>query len=726
MSNRVMAACAVVFSIVFLAGCGGLGGGGKPTTLAITNKISSATAGMLYTINVNENHDQGKGCTWTFSGPGTFIPAPLPNCLAEYLAPPTVPNSGNSVTITAAAANGSGISDSFTFSIVAANVPIVSISPVTFTVTSSSTTQLLTITVSGDTPADVIQMGFASAPQCGTTGQFVSCGSFSHFTGTRGSGSYTVLFTPAPGVPATVTGQQITATSNLPNAETGYAFPTINPASGGGGGGGGGGGANALCPPQGAESALSGSWVFLEDGAPSSGGHLGVSGTFVADGAGGITSGSWDVAIPFAVPMVSYTVDPSTSNTGSSYSIDSSGRGCIAFAYTNTANNNVTTNVYHIVMAGYSNGAPTSGYVMDTAKGTYAVGLIVPGSSNVTNAALTGSYVFGLAGEASGSAASMAGNITFDGNGGINTAATGLGDSDVAGSLSTSQAIAAGGYNLSAGGRGTISFTVGNVPITGVVYVSQGAGSLFILSEGANAYSVVSGRAIHFQGLGATPNDSVAGYQLLAINSSKAATVGIANIAPSNANTTDGTIAGTLWQAGGGNSQTVPLSGTYTVTDPTYGRISFSGIGNNPPVLYATGGNGGLDGFFVGTNGGADTGRMVFQSASPTNFSDSNLPSGFKAVYTQLERNFQNNQYASRIGQITFDGIGGFSGTYDENGPNGLLTKQAINANYGLNTDGSGFFEQNTWPWVSRIDHSYYVDENATNLNPIVGDVAKQ
>jgi hypothetical protein len=41
-------------------------------------------------------------------------------------------------------------------------------------------------------------------------------------------------------------------------------------------------------------------------------------------------------------------------------------------------------------------------------------------------------------------------------------------------------------------------------------------------------------------------------------------------------------------------------------------------------------------------------------------------------------------------------------------------------------TDGSGFFEQNTWPWVTRIDHSYYIDENATNPNPFLNDVAKQ
>jgi len=514
-----------------------------------------------------------------------------------------------------------------------------------------------------------------------------------------------------------------------------------------GGGGGGGGGTNALCQPQGSESALKGAWVFLEEGENGNLGHMAVGATFVADGSGGITSASWDLALPFVYPITSYTADPSSNNTGSSYSLDSSGRGCLALV-DRAAN---TKNIFHIAMSAYSNGAPTSGYVMDatpsgdsqgSSSGFYAAGLIVPGATSVTNATLNGSYVFGLAGRGDnpncGGAScpapiSAAGNITFDGNGGINTATTGLGDSDIGSvGVSTHQAIAAGSYNLGSNGRGTISFTDGSVPIKGVIYLATNGGSVFFLSQTAitglnnSPPAIVAGRGIHFGGMGASPNAVLAGQQLLAITSANAATVGIGTLVPSNANATDGTVTGTLWQAGGGASQSVPINGTYTVTDAAFGRVTLTGIGNNPPVLYSNGGNSGLDGFFVGTNGAADTGRMVFQSASATNYSDANFSSGFKAVFNQFERDIQTNQYVVRLGQITFDGTGGFSGSYDENGPNGLLTNQAINANYGVNTDGSGFFEQNTWPWVSRIDHSYYIDENSGNQNPLVNDVTKQ
>ena len=594
--------------------------------------------------------------------------------------------------------------------------------------------QLITLTAT--LPAGVSYVSSASVNgtwTCSASGQTITCTSSSSVPGlTNGLAIITMNVSVANNAQGPA---QLSVSISTPDGS-----PSTNGGAKGvnfvaQGGGGGGGGSNAICEPQGTESALKGAWVFLEDGSPSAGGgHLGIAGAFVTDGNGGITSGSWDTAIPFQVPMVSYTVDSSRNNTGSSYSLDRSGRGCVAFVSTNPANNNRTTQVFHIAMAGYSNGAPTSGYVMDftpgesagSGNGTYAVGLIVPGAGNMSNATLSGNFVFGVGGQASGTPASAAGNITFDGNGGINTAANGLGDSDIGGTLGSAQPIAAGTYNLSASGRGTIKFTLGNVSIDGVIYVSQGTGSMFILSEASTAYSVLTGRAIHFSGMGATPNAAIAGYQLLTINSANVATLGIANLAPSNGSATDGTVTGTLWQVGGGNSQSSALNGTYTVTDAAHGRVTFTGVGNHPPVLYASGGTAGLDGFFAGTNSNGDRGRMVFQSASATNYSDSNFPSGFKAVYTQLERNSQSNEYAARLGQITFDGTGGFTGTYDENGPNGLLPNLAINANYGVKTDGSGFFAQNTWPWVTRIDHSYYIDENATNPNPFVNDVAKQ
>ena len=600
------------------------------------------------------------------------------------------------------------------------------------------------ITVITTLPAGISYVSSASVNgnwTCNASGQVITCTSSFSVPGlTNGLPIITINVSVANNAQGPA---QLSVSISTPDGtpSTNSGAKGVNFVAGGGGGGGGaGGGTNALCKPQGSESALKGSWTFLEEGEDSNLGHMALAATFVADGSGGISSASFDIALPWIYPITSVTADPSSSNTGTSYSLDSSGRGCVAFVYPSA--NAQTTSIFHIAMAGYSNGLPTSGYVMDFNSKNFAAGLIVPGPSSVTNATLNGSYVFGVAGRGvnpnCGGAAcpapiSAAGNITFDGKGGINTAANGLGDSDIGSiGISTHQAIAAGTYSLNSNGRGTISFTDGNVPIKGVVYLGANGGTLFIVSQtpinplGNNPPAIVAGRAIHFGGMGASPNATVAGNQLITMSGGNGSTVGIGNLSASNGNTTDGTITGTIWQAGGGNSQSSALNGTYSVTDAAFGRVTFTGVGNNPPVLYSNGGNSGLDGFFVGTNGGADTGHMVFQSASATNFSDASLPSGFKAVFNQFERDFQTNQFTVRVGQITFDGTGGFSGTYDENSPNGTLRNQAINATYGVNADGSGFFEHSTWPWVSRTDHSYYIDENSGNLSPLVSDIAKQ
>ena len=60
--------------------------------------------------------------------------------------------------------------------------------------------------------------------------------------------------------------------------------------------------------------------------------------------------------------------------------------------------------------------------------------------------------------------------------------------------------------------------------------------------------ATVSGRAIPFQDMGATPNAVLAEYQQLAPGSANEATVGMIKVVPANANSTDGTLTGTLWK----------------------------------------------------------------------------------------------------------------------------------------------------------------------------------
>src|SRR5438270_8625709 len=83
------------------------------------------------------------------------------------------------------------------------NVPpaVVTVTPNTVDAVPGGAGVPLHISVTNDLPSDVLSASFASSPACGGN----PCGSFGAITGTPGSGSYTVQYTP----PARI--QQVTS-----------------------------------------------------------------------------------------------------------------------------------------------------------------------------------------------------------------------------------------------------------------------------------------------------------------------------------------------------------------------------------------------------------------------------------------------------------------------------------------------------------------------------------
>ena len=203
--------------LVLVAGCAT----GKRTILQINNKITSLPAGQTYQFTANVQHDQQMGVTLSLTGAGTVV---LTGETATYLAPP-VPPTPNTVTVKVTAANGSGVSDSCTFTITPAAGPVVSVLPSQPTVSVSAATPVtLNIAVTQDDPSDVLTTEISSSSSCGSS----ICGSFSAISGTAGSGAYTVQFYP----PTSATGstlQIINVGSTLSNSTMGTAFVTINP-----------------------------------------------------------------------------------------------------------------------------------------------------------------------------------------------------------------------------------------------------------------------------------------------------------------------------------------------------------------------------------------------------------------------------------------------------------------------------------------------------------------
>ncbi|HSE66464.1 MAG TPA: hypothetical protein VLB12_05740 [Gemmatimonadales bacterium] len=220
-SHRYLVACLLpIFALS--AGCnaaGSLVGGGSKTTIAITNKISSLSAGQSYQFDIAEDHDGGAGFTTSLTGQGTLVETGLS---ATYIAP-SVPPSPNSVTVKVTAANGSGVSDSDTFTITGASGPVVTISPATFNAQAGGPPVSLSISVTMDQPIDVLMVGTSGSPACGGP-----CGTFGPLMGTPGGGSYTIQYIPPASV-TEVTQQTVNVLSNLQHATRGIAYVTISP-----------------------------------------------------------------------------------------------------------------------------------------------------------------------------------------------------------------------------------------------------------------------------------------------------------------------------------------------------------------------------------------------------------------------------------------------------------------------------------------------------------------
>jgi hypothetical protein len=215
-ATHILSTATLILLLILLAGCAS----GKSTIVQITDKITSLPAGQTYVFTANVEHTQHMGVTLSLTGPGTLV---LTGETATYLAPPAPPTP-NSVTVTVTAANGSGVSDSDTFTISAAAGPVVSISPTQPTVSVSAGTPVtLNIAVTEDGESDILTPSVSNSSNCGS-----DCGSFGTISGTAGSGTYTVQFSPPSSMPAS-TLVIINVSSSMSNSTQGTAFVTINP-----------------------------------------------------------------------------------------------------------------------------------------------------------------------------------------------------------------------------------------------------------------------------------------------------------------------------------------------------------------------------------------------------------------------------------------------------------------------------------------------------------------
>jgi hypothetical protein len=278
-------------------------------------------------------------------------------------------------------------------------------------------------------------------------------------------------------------------------------------------------------------AAFTGPFAFTTAGVDNAGNSLAIGGVFTADGVSALANGVLDL-------NDSGSVSAAQSATGS-FAVSSNGRGTLSLTTTAGTFNFVTyvVNRQHVKMI-ESDATPSQ------------VGDAYSQASGLTNAALSGPFVFAVAG-GSGAPLVIGGSFNADGNG---TLAGGSEDVNNAGSL-TQNSPATGIYSIAANGRGTLSLTEQGVTDNYVVFPSSGG--LLMLASDNNA---TSGSALAASSTPALQGN--AGWNLSAANLTLGETDAIAQFSASSGTLT-GALDATQFGSLGSN---LKLSGNYTLS----------------------------------------------------------------------------------------------------------------------------------------------------------------
>jgi hypothetical protein len=457
-------------------------------------------------------------------------------------------------------------------------------------------------------------------------------------------------------IPAGVT---ISATSVADSKQSGTAAVTVTGTCGSGN-----------------EALLNGQYAFLLQGFDSHG-PVGIAGSFDADGAGNIAKlvGVEDINTA-AGPQINLTI----LSTGSSYSIGPDHRGCMTLV-----NSAGMTNTYRFAVASIT-GTPavaTRGRIVEFddafGKGTRTAGeLRLQNPASFSNAQFTGPYTFGFYGQdGGGSRFSVAGTFTSNGSGAITG---GTFDSDEGGGLTPNTPVDSGTYAIGSNGRGTIGITAIGVTDHFAMYLINASDAFFMSTDSLILDPIFGGEALASSAAPFT-NSSLKGPAVLHLTG--------------NSSSGDDAILVLATADGAGNLSSFQLfqnlAGTFStqnLTTGTYsvaanGRVTLSGVGSTPPVIYLSGQN---EGFALGTGSLSEIGRMEAQAAGP--FSTAS----FSGTYLFGTENCGSPFVALETGIANPSGAGGTGiGTSDQaDGGGTLLPNGQFNFTYSFSADGTG------------------------------------
>ncbi|MFL6387493.1 MAG: hypothetical protein ACJ71U_08405 [Terriglobales bacterium] len=419
-----------------------------------------------------------------------------------------------------------------------------------------------------------------------------------------------------------------------------------------------GGGSKLTFPtPQGTftNANLNGSFAFSYIGSDP-GGFLAVAGSFVADGAGHITSGTQDINSGAGI-----STNVASSGT---YLVRSDGRGTITL---NSPAGNSTLDF--VIVAG--------GHALVTRFDTRATGsgtIDQQTTSAFSNAALAGPFAFSLSGiDGGGLPLAIGGVFTSDASGNLTA---GIDDSNDNGFVVTNNPIT-GSIPVASTGRGTATMNTSLGTLSFAYYVVD---ATHLKVVGINNVSILGGEA--FRQTGPFSNASVSGPFAFTI-----AGADLLNGSPFAAGgvlTSDG--AGNVttgiedFNDGGTISTAVPFTGTYTMASTGRGTLTLNtGAGVFTFAIYPS--SGGVlaletDNRFLTTGTALQQQTAAFSAGS------------FTGIYGMNFTGASSGSELDSIAELTADGVSKLTGIIDINNSGGITFGQPLSGTFTPSANG--------------------------------------
>lgn len=392
--------------------------------------------------------------------------------------------------------------------------------------------------------------------------------------------------------------------------------------------------------------------------------------SFIADGAGNITSGNLD------------TTDSTSGHQSGTFT----GTYCLA------ANNLGTMTLK--LGAPYSTTNTLAFTVDSTAKNgrimfydttnTKEVGpLLQQDTSAFLTSKIDGDYAFGLVGVDGVGGANrfaVAGQFSSDGKGNLSGIVDG---DDIFSGVSSQVTLTASDLTVASNGRGTVTlnFAGGNMnfSLQFAFYVVSATEVLMVEIDGPQTgHPLLVGEALQQSSSAFTDaalsGDAIVGTESLTNGTEPSISGGIAS---ASGNGTQITLS--LDQNVGGTVGTFSGSGAYSVASNGRVTLSGSGLGSNPPVLYLVTSNGG---FVVGTDSAVSYGQFYPQVGS--GFTNSS----FDGAFTGGSNHPQDDLVSEELDSVSADGNGRLTGTSETNVNGGNPSQASVSATYVVSSNG--------------------------------------